>query len=118
MHEHHDVLSRLDAFRYVAVCEHRTIHICWDNLSLDWQLADFRRFARLIRHQLWYQPVPEPTVQLRINHFTVGLPTAEFYDFANLVLTACEELETRLHQESTMPQPAATAVSPHPFALN
>lgn len=97
MHEAHDILSRLDRFRYVAVCEHRTVHIHWQNLSLAWQIRGFRRFAHLIQQHLQQKELPEPTVQLRINRFSVGLPTAEFLMFADMVLAAQEVLEGWLH---------------------
>ena len=118
MHENHEILTHLDRHRYVAVSEHRTVHIHWQNLSLAWQIRDFRRFAYLIEQHLQLKELPEPTVQLRINRFSVGLPTAEFLMFADMVLAAHEVLEGWLHQQTAGLPVGQMPTMPLPFALN
>lgn len=41
-------LTRLSHHRFVSQCEHTTIHINWDNLTLSVALKDFNRLTGLL----------------------------------------------------------------------
>jgi hypothetical protein len=42
------MLAKESATRYIAQCEHGTIHFVWDNLSIRLRPADFARLAEYV----------------------------------------------------------------------
>lgn len=98
MHHNHAFLYRLSRTRYVELCDRSAVHIQWDNLTLTWRLRDFRRIVAMIRRQMAERALPVPCVHLRINRMTLGLPTEEFRLLAEMLLSAEERLEQRVHR--------------------
>lgn len=49
MHDgHFTILAQRDSYRYVALCEHGTIHLIWGNVTLRWRPDDFAEVVCLL----------------------------------------------------------------------
>jgi hypothetical protein len=42
------ILALESAARYIAQCEHKTVHVVWDLLALRFRPADFAQFAGIV----------------------------------------------------------------------
>lgn len=110
-------LARCGRFRHVTLTSPQTVQIQWDNVALSWQRHDFDRFAQILQRQLAQQALPQPTVQLRINRVSVGLPTADFHEFAEMVLHAWTRLGGA-ERPSPPPRPTQTTCPTIGFSVN
>lgn len=91
-------IANVTPHRHITLCVHSTIQVSWDNLTLSWNLQDFRNFAAMVKRQLQQQTVPEPSVVLRVNRTIVGWPTPDFYRFADMVMIALFNLDDAIAQ--------------------
>ena len=115
---HHRVcIAKLDENRYVTVCQHKVVHAHWDNLTLSWRDNEFRRFVKIIKHQLQTQVIPEPSVVLQVNQVFAGWPTADFYQFADMVVMGLIYLDVGLEHLAKCEAQSKQVQRPY-FSLN
>ncbi|MEM7114903.1 MAG: hypothetical protein AAF614_20875 [Chloroflexota bacterium] len=84
--------------RFITVCQHESVQVQWDNLTLSWKVPDFRKFATMIHSQMQHGDLPHPTVVLQVNTVLAGWQTADFHRFANMVQTGMLYLDSGLER--------------------
>jgi hypothetical protein len=68
------ILALENEGRFVAQCEHHTVHVAWDNLTIRFRPADFYHFADIVRHAHdRMKESAEPDYRFRLTIHGVGL---------------------------------------------
>ena len=71
------ILALERAGRYIAQCEHGTIHIIWDNLTIRLRPADFDQFAGMVENayaRIQSQSSPNGVFRLRMRGVLLEFP--------------------------------------------
>lgn len=109
MCKHIITVAEITTKRFITVCEHQTVRVQWDHLALSWQADAYRRFVKMVQHQMRQQTIPEPTVMIQVGETLVGWPTDEFYQFVDLALIGFFNLDRALEQLSRQTTPPRLA---------
>jgi len=120
------VLVEQTEWRYIAQCEHNTVHLRWDTLTLNFQPEAFLKFGRQILQEhvkvSRLFPVDEASFSkkkpsnlcLRVNTVVLELPPSEMPELLMALRIACALLE---YSPATLPPTRRRSLSNAPLAI-
>lgn len=96
------LLAKAGASRYIAQCEHGTIHVVWDNVSVRLRPEDFQNLAEntTLNMQPWLAPDAQQGFWLKLHGVAVRFEPESLAVLRNLMYLAI----LRMDGVSSMPQ--------------
>jgi hypothetical protein len=109
--------------RYIAQCEHGTVHFVWDNLTLRLRLADFIEVAGMAEDAYAKMSNDASTgFQLQIRRTQLRFPPEELLSLVELMRVAILNLEHTPGDKETRPRDEMDWKAPfwptNPFSCN
>lgn len=113
-------------WRYIAQCEHNTVHLRWDTLTLSFQPEAFLKFGRQILQEhtkvsRLFPAVDAPfskkapfNLRLRVNTIELELPPSDLPELLMALRFACALLE---RSRATLPTTRRRTLSNAAFAI-
>ena len=94
----HDMCKRLNILAqhsptcYIAQCEHSTIHLCWENISIHLQPFDFLSLTDTISAVWANQPDHNGKMRLGIGNLALEVPADDCRPLSELMGRAATQL--------------------------
>jgi hypothetical protein len=119
------MLAELDERRYIAQCEHGTIHVGWDLVTLHLTRSSFLELAKALQYPFphegeilaqtsWFRLTrgKRNQLSLRIGQAELHLLPQDFLFLSQMMLRSCALIETR-HPNASVTLTLYLAPPPH-----
>ncbi len=95
MCQHLTILAEYSSCRYVGQCEHGTVHLRWDHLTIHLQFNDFLLLYQVIQREAAQKSPSSGKMRLGIGSLIVELQAHDYQPLIDLMQQAESQLEAR-----------------------
>jgi hypothetical protein len=87
------ILAQQDEDHYIAQCEHGTIHLRWEHITVHLQVMDFRALLRVVLQAWEDKPTYSGKMRLGTSSITLEFPPDAHYPLIRLMRKAAARLD-------------------------
>jgi hypothetical protein len=87
------ILAECSSWRYVGQCEHGTVHLRWDHLTIHLQFNDFLNLYQIIKREAEAKSASKGKMRLGIGSLIIELQADDYQPLIELMQRAQSQLE-------------------------